>query len=95
MAAGDVKSDLQNVSTGTFLAIQPPAGEEWVIHNVHHEGEAELYFYDGTRTVRAFSDAEQGVWPSLFLHCTNTRYYRIKNTNASTKALGYDGIQSK
>jgi hypothetical protein len=32
MAVGDVKSAIVSVAAGDYLDIQPPTGEEWVIH---------------------------------------------------------------
>jgi len=84
-----------SVAAQDFLAIQPGAGVEWVIHNVHHEAGAELHFYDGTNTIVVMTDAAGGSWTGLALHATNTKYYRIKNTDAAAKHLGYDGVQTK
>lgn len=95
MAAGDVVNDLQLVATGAFLNLQPASGIEWVIHNLHHGAEVELYFFDGTNAVKVAADPAEGSWLSFFLHCTNSRYYQLKNTNAASKYLGYDGIQTK
>ena len=95
MAAGDVKNALSQVATAAFLDIRPASGEEWVIHNIHHGAEAELYFSDGTNSVKVASDSAEGAWLGLQLHVTNSKYYRIKNTNAASKYLGYDGVQTK
>jgi hypothetical protein len=95
MAAGDVQTSLQSIADGAYLPFRPvSSGIEWTIHNVHHEGAAELYFYDGTRSVLVASDNGQGSWLGMFLHCTNGVYYRLKNVAGSTKALGYDGLQT-
>jgi hypothetical protein len=95
MAVGDVKSDLQSIAAGVFLAIQPPSGEEWVIHNIYHESDVELHFYDGTNSLAFDTDADAGVYAKYAFHVTNSRYIRVKNTNTSARLIGYDGVQTK
>lgn len=95
MAIGDVRSGISSISSNGFLNIQPPSGEEWVIHNIYHEDSVELYFSDGTNNL--LFDAEQGVgyWAWYEFHVTNSRYLRVKNVTASAKLIGYDGVQTK
>ncbi|MEM1564054.1 MAG: hypothetical protein QW161_05225 [Candidatus Bathyarchaeia archaeon] len=95
MAVGDVKSDLQNIAAGSFLNIQPPSGEEWVIHNIYHASDVELHFYDGTNSLAFDTDAGPGVYAKYAFHVTNSRYIRVKNTSASAQLIGYDGVQTK
>lgn len=95
MVVGDVKSDLQSIAAGSFLAIQPPQGEEWVVHNVYHESDVELHFYDGTNSLAFDTDAGAGVYAKYAFHVTNSRYIRVKNTNTSAKLIGFDGVQTK
>lgn len=95
MAAGDVKSALTSTAAGAYLDIQPSAGEEWVVHNIHHGADAELYFSDGSNQVKAATDAAEGSWFGQFIHVTNSLYLRVKNTNVASKYLGYDGVQTK
>ena len=95
MAVGDVKSDLQSIPAGSFLAIQPPSTEEWVIHNIYHEHDVELHFYDGTNSLIFDTDAGAGVYAKYAFHVTNSRYIRVKNTNTSARLIGYDGVQTK
>lgn len=95
MAVGDVKSGLQSVNAGGYLDIQPASGEEWVIHNIYHEGDVELHFSDGTNSLAFDSDAGAGVYAKYAFHVTNGRYLRVKNTAASAKLIGYDGVQTK
>lgn len=99
MAAGDVVSGLSSVSSGNYLSMQPAGSDEWVIHNICHDaGDFNLYFYDGSS--RVLVDIHQsgnsgGGWLGLFLHCTNSRYYQVQNTEGSAKNISYDGIQTK
>jgi len=94
MALGDVQSTIASVANNSFLNVQPGAGVEWVIHNFHHAGGAELQFFDGTNFILLDTDTEGGVWSGAF-HVTNLVYYRVKNTSGGTVNLGYDGVQTK
>jgi hypothetical protein len=95
MAVGDVKSNLQSIAAGAFLAIQPSSTEEWVIHNIYHEHDVELHFYDGTNSLAFDTDAGAGVYAKYAFHVTNSRYIRVKNTNTSARLIGYCGVQTK
>lgn len=92
MAVGDVCKGLQSVATGSYLDIQPSGTVEWVIHNIYHEAEVELYLYDGSNNLLFDSDDQVGVFARYAYHCTNGQRVRVKNTNASSKLIGYDGI---
>jgi len=95
MAVGDVKSDLQSVANGNYLDIRPPSGEEWVIHNIYHSDDAELYFSNGTDEIRFSSHSGEGGWIGYFFHVTNSHYLRVKNVSGATALIGYDGVQTK
>ena len=96
MAAGDVVSDLQSVAAGAYLTIQPASGVEIVIHNIYHEYDVELSFYDGTNEIAFDSDTGAGAWCNFAFHATNTLYFRVKNSDTSNaRLIGYDGVQTK
>jgi cytoskeletal protein RodZ len=96
MGVGDVKSGISSVASGEYLDIRPPSGEEWVIHNITHNGAVELYFTDGTNTIGPIdSDAGAGGWLNFNFHVTNSCWYRVKNVSGTTQLIGYDGIQTK
>jgi hypothetical protein len=97
MAVGDAVSDIQSISAAAVLSIQPGSGIEWIIHNIGHADNIDLQFYDGTNTLTvATITTGQGLEGNLQLHCTNTKYWRVKNTHASVaKLIGYDGVISK
>ncbi|MGD9663563.1 MAG: hypothetical protein AB7U63_20160, partial [Porticoccaceae bacterium] len=95
MAVGDVVSGLSSVASGGYLDIQPPVNNEWIITNIFHEADVELYFYDGVNLLKFDSDPAGGVWYNLGIPVTNSRYIRVKNTNAAAKLIGYGGIVSK
>jgi hypothetical protein len=75
--------------------LQPSAGVEWVIHNLLWAGAAEVYFYDGTNTIKIFVDTTFGGLMGTVFHCTNSTYYRIKNVTAGAIYCGYDGMVTK
>lgn len=95
MAVGDAVQGLSSIAAGAFLAIQPSAGVEYVIHNIGHESDAELHFYDGSNSLLMDVDIGNGAWMKHALHCSNSKYYRVKNTNTAAKLISFDGIQSK
>jgi len=95
MAIGDVVSGKSQISAAGTLDIQPGAGVEWVIHNIYHEAEVELYFADSTSDLLFDTDASYGAWTGMFFHVNETRYLTVKNTNAASKYIGYDGIITK
>lgn len=95
MAAGDVVNDIQSISASGYLSVQPSAGVEWVIHNIYYEGAVEIYYFDGTNRIKIASDSANGSLLKQNFHCTNSKYIQIKNVEASSKLLGYDGVQTK
>lgn len=96
MAKGDVTSEISvAVADDAYLDMQPSAGTEWVIHNINVEDAAELYFYDGTNSIKSDIRAGYGGWHGYVFHCTNTHWYRVKNVCGAAKNIGYDGVVTK
>ena len=96
MAVGDVKSSISSIAAGGYLDIQPSAGEEWVIHNIYHEYDVQIEFYDGTNSLIFDTDTGVGIYAKYAFHVTNSIRIRVKNTHASlAKLIGYDGVVSK
>ncbi|MEM3623438.1 MAG: hypothetical protein QXR76_06700 [Candidatus Bathyarchaeia archaeon] len=95
MAVGDVKSGISSIAAGAYLDIQPPSAEEWVIHNIYHESDVQLEFYDGTNSLIFDTDAGAGVYAKYAFHVTNSIRIRVKNTAAAAKLIGFDGVQTK
>lgn len=95
-AVGDVVADCQSITTGSTLDIQPGAGVEWIIHNIGFTHEVELQRYDGTNTAAIVTLSGPG-WQNFFpgLHVNNTDRYRVKNNDASSRVICYDGIITK
>jgi hypothetical protein len=76
-----------------YLDIRPPAGEEWVIHNITHNAAAELFMTDGTNHIGPIdSDTGTGGWLNFNFHVTNSVWYRVRNVSGSVQLIGYDGI---
>jgi len=95
MSIGDTISNIVSVAAGAYLNIKPPAGVEWVIHNINHEGSVELYFTDGTNYIKIDSSNGPGGWLSFAFHVTNSRWYAVKNVETTAKLISYDGIVTK
>ncbi|MGQ9530158.1 MAG: hypothetical protein ACUVQW_00705 [Candidatus Bathycorpusculaceae bacterium] len=95
MAVGDVVSAIASVAAGAYLDIQPSAGTEWVIHNIYHEHDVQLEFYNGTNALPFDTEAGAGVYAKYAFHVTNSIRIRVKNTNTSARLIGFDGVQTK
>jgi len=96
MAAGDIYNQgITSVAAGAYFDIQPAVGVEVVIHNITHGTDSQLEFYDGTNFVVVDTQTGNGSWMWMFLHCTNSNYYRVKNTNAPSNNICCDGVQTK
>jgi len=96
MAVGDVKSAIVSVSAGGYLDIRPPAGEEWVIHNIYHVYDITLCITDGTNELCFDTDTGSGVYAKYAFHVTNSIWIRVKNNDtANARLIAYDGVQTK
>jgi hypothetical protein len=95
MAVGDIVSDLQTITTGAYLDIQPAAGVEWVINNIYHDADVTIEFYNGTNSLVFSTEPSAASVSFVNFRCNNTRRIRVKNTNAASKLIGYDGIITK
>ena len=95
MATGDLVGSVELIGAGAILTIQPPGAEEWIVHNIYHEAEVELIVAEGSYTLLFASSSEKGSWSAYFFHLKNAHWMRVKNTNAASKLIGYDGIISK
>ena len=95
MAKGDTVADISSISAAATKTIQPGAGIEWIVHNIYHEAEVEIYVVESTNELLFDDAAAKGSWSAYFFHLTNSHYLKVKNTNAGAKLIGYDGIVSK
>ncbi len=94
MAAGDHFPGMSQVAAGGFLDIQPGGTDHVIIHNIHHEAEVELYWYDGVNAFMFEYHTGWDAWQWYTWHLKNGLYLRVKNTNAAAKWIEYDGIIS-
>jgi hypothetical protein len=95
LAVGDVFSGISSIAAAAYLDIQPSAGVEVVIHNIYHDGDIQIEFYDGTNSLIFDTDPGAGIYAKYAFHVINARRIRVKNTAATTKLIGYDGVQTK
>lgn len=95
MAVGDVFSGLSSIAAAGYLDIQPSSGVEAVIHNIYHESDVQIEFYDGTNSLIFDTDTGAGVYAKYAFHVTNAKRIRVKNTASAAKLVGYDGVQTK
>jgi hypothetical protein len=84
-----------SVANNAYLTIQPGAGAEWIIHNIHAPSTAaiELYVTDGANDI--LTDSNTGGWLGYYIHLTNAQYLKVKNVSGGTIYMKYDGIISK
>jgi hypothetical protein len=93
MALRDVVSGIQLTSNALYYDIQPTGTEQWAIHNIYHDASIELYYYDGSNSLKFAVESDYGWYPCHDIHCTPTRYVRVKNTSGEDdKLIGYDGV---
>lgn len=95
MAIGDVKSGMTNIAQGGSYTIQPPAGEEWVIHNIYYQQGVAFRVVSGAGVLLFDSDTSAGARLGVCFHLTNSQYMVILNSYAGTNLVAYDGIQTK
>lgn len=96
MAVGDIYNQgITSVAAGGYFDIQPPPGVEVCIHNISHGTDCQLEYYDGTNFIVDDTHIGNGSWMGMWLHCTNTHRYRVKNISASSTNIACDGVQTK
>lgn len=98
MAVGDTQAGVATIAIGTTSTfnIQPPAGQEWVIHNVYYDAGLELRMTNGTITVPFDTDTAMGARMGMSTHVMNGYYLQLRNTSASVVVnIAYDGVQTK
>lgn len=94
MPVGDAVVANSSVLTTAFLDIQPGSGVEWFIHQIFHEAEVEIYWYDGTNDILVASPTGAN-FEDIGTRVTNSIRLRVKNTNGSTKRIGYSAVVTK
>ena len=92
MAVGDLVNEISSVASSSYMDIQPAGTAEWSIHNIYHEADMQMEYYDGANSLIFDSSTSAGVYAKYSFHCSNGHRIRIKNTNVAAKLIGYDGI---
>ena len=88
--------DIQTIGSGSFLTIQPPLGEEWIIESVMGSGIFSLYYSIGGQTFHVYDNKPANSMASgMNLPINNSNYLLIKNSDTGSKVLGYDGVKTK
>jgi hypothetical protein len=98
MAAGDAVVSLSpSVAAGAFVTIQPGAGVEWLIQNIMSQGSIVLEWFDGTNAIDFETSpvGQPGAYLNTTFRLTNALFLRVKNNEATTKNIGYTGVQTK
>ena len=101
MAAGDVWNKVDaTVGAAEFFDMQTTSGTESVIHNITVNPTAStsttaLEYWDGTDSFVVDTITGSGSWMGMFLHNTNTKWYRVNPTDATNTKICCDGVQTK
>ena len=92
MTVGDTVVGLSaSVADDGYMDIQPGSGIEWSIHNIFWADAVEIYWYDGTNTIKFDSDGGNGARLNTVLEVTNSKYIRVKNVSDAVQNIGYSG----
>ncbi len=95
MVVGDMVGDFKQVANGEYMQIRPSASQEWVIHNIYHEGPAELYVSNGTVRFKVDEDSEGGTWSGFFFHVRYDLFLEVLNVDTVQRYMAFDGVQTK
>lgn len=84
--------NIERKSAGQAVTIQPPAGEEWVIHNILFQGPIELIKVSGATELATmqFNQTNSSLI-GLSMYCTNSIYWKVKHIGSGYNNIGYDG----
>jgi hypothetical protein len=92
MAIGDVACGLSSVAAGAYLDIRPAGTQEFVVHNIYHDGNVSIEMYDGSNSLVFDSETGAGAYTKNAFHCTNAQRIRVKNNGSASQLIGYDGV---
>lgn len=98
MTAGDTIAGFVIPATSGYMDLQTStATQEWIVHNIYHEGDTELFRNTNLTSSQFRFDIQLsgGAWVGMFFHNTNTNFIRARNIQASGKMLAFDGVISK
>ncbi len=94
VSVGQTVSNLESILTTAYQTIQPSGTEEWTINTIYHEGSVELYRVSSLGECKIDADGGYGWWGKCGIRVTNAQYIKIKNVEATTKKIGYDGVRT-
>ena len=95
MAVGDIVSGLQSIAAGNYLDIQPVGTEQWIIHNIYHESNVTLVWYDGVSSINFHTSIGPGILARFTFHLSNTIWLRVFNPGIGAQLIGFDGVVSR
>ena len=91
-----IVSDAQSVLTEQNFNIQPPAGQEWVIHNIGCDTKTgNVYRIDPGGYMYFDNIPANSLRVGYNLLCTNTNYVQVHNPGVGTGNYCFDGIRTK
>lgn len=92
MALGQMIGAIASIESGAYLNMKPPAGVEYVIHNITISAAVtfELYFTDGVNDI-LIEDGDKSI-VDVHYHASNALYYKVKNTSGTAALIGFDGV---
>ena len=93
MAVGDVVSDIQSVADDAALEIRPSGSDQWVIHNIIHQDDIEIFYVKGTDELPFAESVGKGVYAYYTFEVNNTVYIKVYNRSGATNLIGYTGRQ--
>lgn len=94
MPAGDFRGTIVQLLPGSTFAIQPPAGEEIIIHNIYTSNTVDFQVVNSQRTITLEPNLVTCL-TGYFFHASNVHYFQFINKTSETIYVGYDGIATK
>lgn len=84
-----------SVANGSYLTIQPSAGQEYIVQNIYgpYGSALELYRTDGTNDIKIDYANSEGGWGLVKHFVTNGIYLKVKNVSGGSIYVGYDGVR--
>jgi len=109
MAQGDIRVEITDIAASTWLSVQPPANEHWLVIDFFSSGDGTnvgvLRYTDGTDEGNNLEgDTAAGDFVSyraknpaneLKLGITNSLYVKVYNRDTNTRKCGITALQIK
>jgi len=83
------------IQSSPMFFVQPPSGQEWIIHNIFYGSPCQISF--GSTTSNSFVNIYDitsgfGILPGLLIHVSNTNYLIIQPIVEGN--FGYNGVRT-